>query len=496
MAIAASRAGAAGMGRRRRGAPRRCVAMTVLQPGRTCWRIGTSSRVAPLVDNEAYYAALLAALQAARRSIYILGWAFDPRTRLSPDGTEGPDDPDEIGRILIELCQARPELDVRLLVWRSPLGINGHQDIRGHRARRRFSGTPVVFREARDVPFGASHHQKVIVIDDQIAFCGGGDIVPNRWDTVGHSHIDSRRILPDRTGHPPRHEVMVLVDGPPAGALGDLFRERWASATGQTLGAARPTGPDPWPAGTPPRLADARVAIARTRPGWRDQPLTDEIRQLTLACIADARRTIYLENQYFTCRTVSDALEARLGELDGPEIVLVVNGRAPSWFDRLTMDHARNPLIRRLRAADRFGRFLALSPSTSAGGRIIVHSKVSVIDDRILRIGSANLNNRSGGFDTECDLAIEGESDAARRAISDFRDLLISHYLALEPADFTRARLRGGGVIAALDVLNQQGRLAPLATGRPGGWERLVAGLGLGDPPGADQSWRLRLRQA
>lgn len=469
--------------------------MTVLQPGRTCWRIASSSRVACLVDNESYYAALLAALRSAERSILILGWAFDPRTRLAPDGTEGPEDPDEIGKILIEQRRAKPDLEVRILVWKSPLGINGHQDIRGHRAKRWFARTPVIFREAHDVPFGASHHQKIVVIDDRIAFCGGGDIVTNRWDSQAHPHIEPRRILPDKTRHPARHEVMMLVDGTAAIALGELFRERWANAVGETLGEARRTDKDPWPGCVPVQLTDVQVGISRTRPGWRARAAIDEIRQLTLACIATARRTIYLENQYFTSRPVAEALAARLDEQGGPEVVLVVNGRAPSWFDQLTMDHARNPLIRRLRAADRFGRFRALSPQTSAGARIIVHSKVGVFDDRILRIGSANLNNRSGGFDTECDLAIEGGDETARRSISDFRDLLLSHFLDVEPDSFTQARGAEGGIINAIDALNAKGRLAPVATGRPTWWEGCVSSRRLGDPASADESWRLRGRE-
>lgn len=67
--------------------------MTILVPGSTCWRTEASPRVALLMDNEPYYAALFSALLAAERSIHILGWAFDPRTRPVPDGTDGPDDP-------------------------------------------------------------------------------------------------------------------------------------------------------------------------------------------------------------------------------------------------------------------------------------------------------------------------------------------------------------------------------------------------------------------
>jgi phosphatidylserine/phosphatidylglycerophosphate/cardiolipin synthase-like enzyme len=66
---------------------------SVLRPGETCWRTARADRVAFLVDNQAYFAAVAAALQKARRSILLLGWGFDPRTRLFPDGYDGPDDP-------------------------------------------------------------------------------------------------------------------------------------------------------------------------------------------------------------------------------------------------------------------------------------------------------------------------------------------------------------------------------------------------------------------
>jgi phosphatidylserine/phosphatidylglycerophosphate/cardiolipin synthase-like enzyme len=466
--------------------------MTVLIPGSTCWRIEHAHRAAFLMDNELYFASLFSALKSAKRSIHILGWAFDPRTRLAPDGTEGPDDPDEVGRILIELSRDRPGLKVRVLAWRSPFGVMGHQDIRGHRAKRAFAKTPVAFCEARDVPLGACHHQKLVVIDDRLAFCGGGDIVTNRWDSAAHRQVEPRRILPDQARHTARHEVTMLVDGPAAVALGALFRQRWTGATGESLPDTRPAADGPWPAGAPAQLTDVQVGIARTQPAWRGRPLVEEVRRLTLACIAEARGTIYLENQYFTCAAVADALASRLAELEGPEVVLVLSARAPSWFDHLTMDYARNPLIRRLRAADRFGRFRAFSPRTSAGAPIIVHSKVAIFDDRVVRIGSANLNNRSEGFDTECDLAIEGDTEVVRRAIDAFRDQLLSHYLAADRIRFSQARVAGGGIIAAIDALNGEGRLAPMATGRPGWWERLVSDRDLGDPASVAVSWRLR----
>ena len=57
-----------------------------------------------------------------------------------------------------------------------------------------------------------------------------------------------------------------------------------------------------------------------------------------------------------------------------------------------------------------------------------MHAKVVVADDRLLRVGSSNLNNRWMGFDTECDLAIkarEGE-ETTHRTILGIRDQLLA----------------------------------------------------------------------
>jgi phosphatidylserine/phosphatidylglycerophosphate/cardiolipin synthase-like enzyme len=470
--------------------------MTLLQPSNTCWQVAHADRAALLIDNQSYYTALMSALDEARSSIFILGWAFDPRTRLAPDGTEAVDDRDEIGQRLVALSRSNQALDVKILAWHSPFGVNGHQDFFGHRAHRAFKNTPVTFREARDVPFGASHHQKIVIIDNQIAFCGGGDIVTNRWDTRLHLSADPRRILPNHARHPARHEVTMLVDGEAAAALGFIFRRRWSDATGEALESREPDAGDRWPTCVSPDFLKTQIGIARTQPCWRGRPLVEEVRRLTLKCIAGARQSIFLENQYLTCREVVVALAARLREQDGPEIVIILNRRAPSWFDRLSMDSARKAAIRLLRAADAFGRLQIVYPCTSAGGEIVVHSKVSVFDDRIVRVGSANLNNRSTGFDTECDVAIEAKSDVERQAISRFRDVLLSHYMSIDPEYFACLRYQKGGLIPTIAELNDRGRLRAFETSDPSCWETFVFEHALGDPSCPQESWRLRMRRS
>jgi phosphatidylserine/phosphatidylglycerophosphate/cardiolipin synthase-like enzyme len=469
--------------------------MTLLVPGETCWRTARADRVAFVIDNEAYFTAAFEAMQKARRSILLLGWGFDPRTRLSPDGYDGPDDPDEVGHVLLRLANERPELDIRLLIWKSALPVSASQEFFPHKARKWFEGSRVKFRLDDQVPFGACHHQKVLVIDDRLAFTGGGDISVDRWDTPAHLEVDHRRIMPDQDFHPPRHEVMAMVDGAAARAFGDLFRERWRIMEGETLDPPPDAGGDPWPDHVPVHLSGADVGIARTLPDWKKRPCVDEILKLTLACVRDAQTTIYIENQYFTSPIVTEAIAARLGEPDGPEVVLITTGQAPSWFDQLTMDRARGAMVWRLRSADIFGRFRAFYPRTAGGSNIIVHSKTSVFDDRIARVGSANINNRSFGFDTEVELALHCEGAESRVQISAFRDRLVGHFLGVTGDAVAKARADHGGLVAAVDALNRQGRLQPVDESRRSAFEEFIARYHVGDPAHVSDSWRLQKRR-
>ena len=473
--------------------------MSVLRPGETCWRTEPADRCAFLIDNEAYFTALYEAFQRARRSILILGWSFDPRTRMFPDGHDGPDDPDEVGHVLLRLARERPELDIRILIWKSSLPIAATQEFFPHKARKWFEGSRVRFRLDDQVPFGACHHQKVVVIDDRLAFCGGGDIAVDRWDTPGHLDIDLRRIMPDQEYHDPRHEVMMMVDGAAARALGDHFRERWqAGCKGDVMTPPPDAGGDPWPDHVPAHLTQVDVGIARTRPPWRGQPEVDELLRLALAAIASAKETIYLENQYFTSPIITEALARRLHEPDGPEVVLISTGFSPSWFDKLAMDNARGAMVWRLRVADVFHRLRALYPRTPAGSTIIVHSKTSFFDDRLARVGSANLNNRSFGFDSEIELAVEAHTDEHRMILGAMRDRLVGHFLGYTGDAVAKARAEhGGSLVRAIDALNREGRLRPIHPARHTPLSEFVAAYHLGDPSSPADSmrpWRRRER--
>jgi phosphatidylserine/phosphatidylglycerophosphate/cardiolipin synthase-like enzyme len=192
---------------------------------------------------------------------------------------------------------------------------------------------------------------------------------------------------------------------------------------------------------------------------------------------------------------ITEALARRLTQADGPDVVLIATGASPSWFDQLTMDRTRGAMIWRLRAADIFGRFRALYPTTTAGSKIIVHSKTSVFDDRIVRVGSANLNNRSLGFDTEIELAVECDDEDGRRHVAAFRDRLVGHFIGYTGEAVAKARAEHGRLSLAIDVLNREGRLAQIDPRRQGPFGEFIAAYHMGDPADVADAWRLGRRR-
>ena len=459
---------------------------TGLNPGDACWRVKPARRFSVLMENDAYFDALSSALSKARRSVVVLGWQFDPRTRLNPETRPG-DRQAEIGHQLRMMIKQNPDLDVRLLIWKSPLLIAASQGFFPQRAQRWFRRRTVDFRLDSPGPLGACHHQKVVVIDDAVAFCGGGDIATDRWDSEEHLDGDPRRCTPSGAICPPRHEVMCVMDGPAAKALGDLARRRWYRATREAVLPVR-SDHDPWPEGVSADMTDVQVGVARTEPAWGRRPAVRENLALHLDCIRRARRLIYLENQYVTSPVIAQALVERLAEPDGPEIVIISTAESPSWFDRLTMDTARAEVLRRLEAADVHDRFTAFCPRTPAGDRIIVHSKVSIIDDELVRIGSTNLNNRSQGFDSECDVAALASTDEGRAFARRLRCRLIAHFLGVDTDAYAAAEALSPSVGAT--ILSFGGsRLVQLGVQRPSRLDRIMADWQFGDPHGSDDAW-------
>jgi phospholipase D1/2 len=384
----------------------------VLELGRNCWRIEQATRVAFLVDAEAYFRAFAEAVERARSSVMIVGWDFNGGTELRPGrpATDGP--PSQLARFLEHELGRRRSLHVHVLDWDFPMLYAMERELLpvyrfAWRMPRRFH-----FRLDPCHPVGAAHHQKIVVIDDRVAFVGGMDIAMGRWDSSEHRAHDERRRDPKGKPFAPVHDVQMMVEGPVAGAIAELVRLRWLCATGQRLRRTRRAG-EPWPAGVTPDLENVPVAISRTAPAYQGRREIREVEALYVDTIRRARRWVYVENQYLTAASVGEAIIARLAEPDGPEIVVVNPSKCAGWLEETTMGVLRVRLLRKIRAADVHGHFHIYAPTVPDLGdeRLNVHAKLMIADGRLVRIGSANLNNRSMGLDTECDLAIEDQGD-------------------------------------------------------------------------------------
>jgi uncharacterized membrane protein YdjX (TVP38/TMEM64 family) len=116
--------------------------------------------------------------------------------------------------------------------------------------------------------------------------------------------------------------------------------------------------------------------------------------------------------------------------------------------------------------ADRVRLFYPQVTEGARTGDTKVHSKVMVVDDVLLRIGSANLNNRSMGLDTECDLAVEAGSSADRLAVKRIRDTLVGHHCGASAEEISESLQRTGSLIAtASHVSNRGHQLVPIHDG-------------------------------
>ena len=454
----------------------------IAREGRNCWRRTTAERVAFLVDAAAYYDAFAAAAERAEHSLIIIGWDLHSQTFL-------PSRNSTLRDFLNDMVARRPRLHVYVLDWDFAMIYALEREMLpavqfGWRTPAR-----VQFALDDSHPLGASHHQKLVVVDDAVAFAGGLDLTINRWDTPTHRVDDPQRTAPDGTPYGPFHDVQIAVDGDTAAAIGRLARERWLHATGHRIRRARRSRADPWPASLRPDVRHASVALARTAPSFRGTQEVREVERLYLDAIAAARRCIYIENQYVTATCIADALARRLREPAAPEVVVVTGRSCSGWLEECTMGALRQRWLRQLRAADRSDRLRVYSPvvpSASGHQPVNVHSKVLIVDDCLARIGSANISNRSMRLDTECDLAVEsGGAPRVARAITRFRNRLLAEHLGTTPKRLQERLRECGSLIATIESLRTSARtLEPLPSDREPQEDAIAAAETVADPEG------------
>lgn len=431
---------------------------SILVEGETCWRIRKADRASVIVDAAGFFEHARSAMLKAERSIMMVGWDFDTRIDLVPEEPKD-DAPQKLGSFLNWLAKRRDQLDIRILKWDIGM-INSitRGETPFYVLRWLFSKKVQLKLDGAHPPLSA-HHMKLLIIDDKVAFCGGIDMTVGRWDTRDHLDNDKRRRSPMGFAQGPWHDATTCVSGSAAAALGELARVRWEHATNERLNPVE-TGSDPWPDDLEVDFSNVDIAIARTLPEYQDQRQVCEIEAAKLAMIRAAKRFLYIESQYFASRVVAEAIAARLGEEDGPEIIVINPEGAEGWLEAKFMDTARIKLMTLVKQADRHSRFRLLYPVNDARTSIYVHAKIMIADDRILKLGSANLNNRSMGYDTECDIIIEASrsGDDVSEMISAYRNELVAEHIGCDRSLVENELEKHGSLIRTIDALTNTER--------------------------------------
>lgn len=417
---------------------------------------GRANRAAFIIDAREYFRAVSEAIEKAEKSILILGWDIDSRIQLDKHNGGL-----RLYEALNDAVTKRPDLQIHVLIWDYPLAYSMDREPLQQLFFPRKTHKNIHFRLDSEIPVGSSHHQKVVVIDDAIAFVGGMDLTAGRWDTPRHLPEDERRKKPSGDPYGPYHDIQMVVDGDIAAILGKMARKRWLWATEQTIPSPSKIEGDAWPPSIEPQLHDEIVTMALTLPSYRGRRECREIEALYLEQIASAKKTIFLENQYFSSSTIKNALLERLREKDCPEILIILPQMTTGLLEQLVMEPLQSDTLDELAANDDEGKLAVFSPfaDDEAQLSIKVHSKLLVVDDVFITVGSANLNERSLGLDSECNLAVAPEQ--ADTVLRDFRRELIAHHLGINAEEYAQEEEKRGMVEATRSLSQRNGRLIP-----------------------------------
>ncbi|WP_083752048.1 phospholipase D-like domain-containing protein [Saccharothrix sp. ALI-22-I] len=352
--------------------------------------VRSGNRIEVLIDGHEVLPAIASAVASARRSVHIAGWCASPDFRL----TRTPDSP----TLRELLASAAARVPVRVLLWAGPpVPLFEPTRARVLAAQREFMrGSAVSCAvDSRERTLHC-HHEKIVVVDDSVAFVGGMDLTA----------LDGDRH--DTASHPPReplgwHDLSARLEGPIVADVAEHFRQRWQEIARESL---------PPPLSVPPLTpaGSSSAQLVRTIPERTyDFAPRGEFSLLDsyLRALRSASRLIYLENQFLWSPEVTEILISKLRNPPDPRfrIVLVLPRKPTNGADT-----TRGQLGRLLDADDGNHRLVAATLSSHDGetsSSVYVHAKLAIIDDRWLTLGSANLNEHSLFNDTEVNVVTD-----------------------------------------------------------------------------------------
>ena len=295
--------------------------------------------------------------------------------------------------------------------------------------------------------FPGSHHQKIVLVDGQLALTGGINLIERNRDSRLHPRDDL-----------PWHDAFLRVEGAPVGDIRDNFIGRWneerktcaaflKAANAAARRVSMPTGatdeldsesielaaPDKTKPSFP---CQVHRTISRSQNNVRGIPalLRKDVLDGYLLAIGLAEDFIYIENQYFREQAIADAIIDRHGKQRGLQTLMVLPDVAEELLtgrgDPVTNLGAslQHKAIESMQKAigPNLGLFTMKRPKDAK--LVYVHTKVLIVDDVYGNLGSANANPRSFRMDTELNIAWHDPATVRR-----FRTDLWKEQLGTQP---------------------------------------------------------------
>ena len=399
--------------------------------------------VTPSIDGAAYMGDLFHRLSDLNDGdyVYMVGWQFTPDQYLLEKDAQidNPSD-DETAPLLIpaphltELLEGliASGVDVRAMAFWPPTVLasafskllgnlaplpQGLNDTFASRINKA-GGKAILDSKLADATLiPRSHHQKVLVLRSGHSYCayvGGIDLGSDRWDTPDHTRDYKEATF---FGW---HDIQCLVQGDAVRQIWANFADRWndqAKPADAVNVASMP------PAGTKP--GRHHVQVLRTYGTGTDSALfgfmpngEQTIRQAYLKAISKAEHYIYFEEQFPYMCDIADAIRQRLVQVPDLKVICVLASGTdiPLSLGQYSL-YLRRQFLETLAPGGNYGDasrvypyHLWQNPATLAHGQtdkmIYVHTKILLIDDRYVAIGSANLNKRSMTSDSELQIAV------------------------------------------------------------------------------------------